>query len=68
MCRVSKGCHGVAYRDGGCNVFDGTAMASFVQSNGTADDFKVMTYEEEQEEGEEEEEVGKSLLIHLYCL
>ena len=55
-CDVSKGCSGVAYRDGRCDIFDGTALESFVQGDGTGDDFKVMIYD-----AQVEQQVGGSL-------
>ena len=45
-CDVSEGCIGVAYRAGECNLINGTAaLNSFVQGDGSVDDFKVMMYD-----------------------
>ena len=55
---IYKGCSGVAYRDGECNIFYGTALGSFVQGNGTGDDFKVMINDAQQVQ-----QVGKSFIL-----
>ena len=48
-CDVSpRGCSAVAFRDGECSLMNGTAAAaSFVVTNGSEDDYKVMIYDTE---------------------
>ena len=45
VCDVSQGCSGVAFRDGECSLINGTAAtASFVVTDGSGEDYKVMIY------------------------
>ena len=48
-CDVPKGCSGVAFRDGECNIFGGTALESFIEGDGAGDNFRVMIYDAQAE-------------------
>ena len=60
-CDAPQGCSGVAFRDGECSLINGTAAtASFVLTDGSKEDYKVMIYDTK-----DSQQVGKTLKLLL---